>query len=190
MRILLIDNYDSFTWNLWQQVRSLGAACEVFKNDAISVKKIRGMRPDRIIISPGPGSPKDAGISCGVIRSLGSAIPIFGVCLGHQCIGSVFGGEDFVSHAPTVMHGKTSVIIHNSESIFKDIPSPFLAARYHSLIVRDVPEDFQLLAWTKEKSIMAMRHKTFPIVGVQFHPESFLTEHGDILMRNFLFEQW
>ena len=190
MKVLLIDNYDSFTWNLWQLISSLGADCVVHPHDRVSLDDIAALRADRIVISPGPGTPADAGVSCDVIRRFGPTIPILGVCLGHQCIASVFAGPLSVTHASKVMHGKTSAIFHNEKSIFHGLPSPFSAARYHSLIVEELPADFELLAWTgtskRRDVIMGMRHKNFPIVGVQFHPVSFLTEHGEKLMQKFL----
>ncbi len=190
MKVLLIDNYDSFTWNLWQLISALGADCVVHPHDRISLDEVAALRPDRIVISPGPGTPADAGISCDVIRRFGSTIPILGVCLGHQCVAAVFGGLSSVTHAPTVMHGKTSAVFHDQKSVFRGLPSPFSAARYHSLVVETLPSDFELLAWTGTQKnpdvLMGMRHKNLPIVGVQFHPESFLTEHGEKLMKNFL----
>lgn len=204
MRTLLIDNTDSFTWNLAQQIRSLGALCDVVGNTDITVQDIRTMHPDRIILSPGPGSPEDAGVSLDILRELSREIPILGVCLGHQCMAHVFGGSRYVGHAKKVMHGKTSLISHAGKSLFQGIPSPFPAARYHSLIVKKLPSDFELLAWTTSppspigggaggggnREIMAMKHKTLPLFGVQFHPESFLTKHGEKLMHNFLTGRW
>lgn len=191
MRTLLIDNTDSFTWNLAQQIRSLGVTCEVIGNADITVEEIRKMNPDRIVLSPGPGSPEDAGVSLGILRELSSEMPILGVCLGHQCMAHIFGVPRYVGHAKSVMHGKTSLISHTGKSLFQGIPSPFPAARYHSLIVKKLPNDFELLAWTgAEKEIMAMKHTELPIFGVQFHPESFLTKHGEKLMNNFLTGKW
>lgn len=189
MRVLLIDNTDSFTWNLAQQIRALGAACDVVGNTAITIREIQKLKPDHIVLSPGPGSPESAGVSLDILRELSGSVPILGVCLGHQCMAHVFGGRHYVGHAAEVMHGKTSKIFHTGTSIFQRIPSPFLAARYHSLIVKKLPEDFELLAWTgsgTEREIMAMKHRTLPLFGVQFHPESFLTKHGEKLMKNFL----
>lgn len=189
MTTLLIDNTDSFTWNLAQQIRALGAECNVVGNTAITIPEIQKMKPDRIVLSPGPGSPESAGVSLDILRELSGTVPILGVCLGHQCMAHVFGGKSFVSHAAQVMHGKTSDIRHTGKSIFQRIPSPFLAARYHSLIVKKLPKDFELLAWTGSgdtKEIMAMKHRTLPLFGVQFHPESFLTKYGEKLMKNFL----
>ena len=184
--ILMIDNYDSFTYNLVQYLGEMGEELRVFRNDAIGVAEIRKLRPGRIVISPGPGSPKDAGVSNEVIQALGSKIPILGVCLGHQCIGEVFGGR--VIGAKRLMHGKTSQIYHNGKGIFKTIDNPFVATRYHSLLVerKGLPSDLEITAETKEKEIMGLRHKKFPIYGVQFHPESILTQSGKQILRNFL----
>lgn len=184
--ILVIDNYDSFTYNLVQYFGELGAELVVRRNDEIDVAGAQALHPTRICISPGPGTPKEAGISSAVIRELGPHIPTLGVCLGHQCIGEVFGGE--VIRAERLMHGKTSPICHNSEGVFMGLPNPFQATRYHSLIVKreSLPECLKITAETAEKEIMGMRHRVFPIHGVQFHPESILTEHGKILIKNFL----
>lgn len=193
MNVLLIDNIDSFTWNLAQQIQALGASCVVVRHDEISIEEIRKKNPDRIVISPGPGSPKDAKISLDVLRELSGCIPILGVCLGHQCMAHVFGGASFVGHAPSPMHGKTSEVQHQGDGLFKRIPSPFTVARYHSLIVKKLPKDFVLTAWSKEggkKIIMGMRHEKKPLFGVQFHPESFMTEYGSLLIQNFLLGQW
>ncbi len=188
MRVLLIDNYDSFTWNLFQLLRSCGVACNVRTHDSVTIEEIRLMKPDRIVISPGPGAPRDAGISCEVVRAFAGKIPILGVCLGHQCIAEVFGTR--VIHAPNVMHGKTSEIFHTGSGLFRGIPSPFPAARYHSLIVDRVPQEFSLTAWTgtatNQGLIMGITHTTLPIFGIQFHPESFLTSNGEKLIKNFL----
>jgi len=189
VRALLIDNTDSFTWNLAQQIRALGAECDVVGNTAITVREIQKIKPDRIVLSPGPGRPESAGVSLDILRELSGSVPILGVCLGHQCMAHVFGGKSYVGHAVQVMHGKTSNIRHTGKSIFQRIPSPFVAARYHSLIVKKLPKDFELLAWTssgKDEEIMAMEHARLPLFGVQFHPESFLTKHGETLMKNFL----
>ena len=151
------------------------------------------MKPDRIVLSPGPGGPEEAGVSLDILRELAGSVPILGVCLGHQCMAYVFGGKSYVGHAAQVMHGKTSKIRHTGKGIFQRIPSPFLAARYHSLIVKKLPKNFELLAWTgsgKKADIMAMKHTTLPLFGVQFHPESFLTDHGALLMKNFLRGPW
>ncbi len=193
MRVLLIDNTDSFTWNLAQQIQALGAECQVVGNTQMTVSEIAHTKPDRIVLSPGPGRPESAGVSLDILRTLADTVPILGVCLGHQCIAHVCGGKTFVGPAPEVMHGKTSQIRHTQTSIFQGVPSPFSAARYHSLIVKKLPKDFDLLAWTssgEQREIMAMQHKIHPIIGVQFHPESFLTNCGDMIMNNFLLGRW
>lgn len=184
--LLVIDNYDSFTYNLVQYFGELGAEMEVYRNDRITLDEIREKSPGRICISPGPGKPSEAGISEEVIRTFGSTIPLFGVCLGHQCIGEVFGGE--VVRADRLMHGKTSPMLHNGECLFKGIESPFEATRYHSLIVKreTLPDCLEITAETAEGEIMGLRHKEFPIYGVQFHPESILTTSGKTILRNFL----
>ncbi len=184
--LLVIDNYDSFTYNLVQYFGELGAEMEIYRNDQITIEEIREKNPDKICISPGPATPKEAGISCDVIREFGETIPIFGVCLGHQCIGEVFGGD--VVRADRLMHGKTSPVLHHKDGVFKDIDSPFEATRYHSLIVKrdTLPDCLEITAETAEKEIMGLRHKTFPIYGVQFHPESILTASGKKLLKNFL----
>ena len=182
----MIDNYDSFTYNLVQYLGEMGQELKVYRNDAITVAGIKKLKPSRIVISPGPGSPKDAGVSKEVIKILGQRIPVLGVCLGHQCIGEVFGGK--VVGAKRLMHGKTSQIFHDGKGIFKNIDNPFTATRYHSLLVekKGLPKDLEITAETKEKEIMGLRHKKFPIVGVQFHPESILTQSGKEILRNFL----
>jgi len=187
--ILMIDNYDSFTYNLVQYLGELGQRLLVFRNDEVTLNHVERLRPKWIVISPGPGSPKDAGISCDLIRTFGERIPILGVCLGHQCIGEVYGGK--VVQAKRLMHGKTSPIHHKGTTIFKGIPNPFSATRYHSLIVRreGLPSCLEVTAWTEdyeEPEIMALKHKRYPIWGVQFHPESILTEPGKKLLENFL----
>ncbi|MEE9500384.1 MAG: aminodeoxychorismate/anthranilate synthase component II [Candidatus Omnitrophota bacterium] len=184
--ILVIDNYDSFTYNLVQYLGELGEEPLVFRNDGITPGKIKRMRPARIIISPGPGTPRDAGISSEVIREFSGRIPILGVCLGHQCIGEVFGGR--VIRASRIMHGKTSMIHHNRKTIFKGVKNPFRATRYHSLIVErsSLPKILEIIAQTKQKEIMGMRHKKHPTYGVQFHPESILTSEGKKILKNFL----
>jgi anthranilate synthase/aminodeoxychorismate synthase-like glutamine amidotransferase len=184
--ILVIDNYDSFTYNLVQYLGEMGQELKVVRNDEIGLQEIKKMKPARIVISPGPGSPKDAGISNDIIRVLGSQIPILGVCLGHQCIGEVFGGK--VVGAPRLMHGKTSPIYHGGTGVFKGLDNPFTATRYHSLIVerKSMPTALKITAETKEKEIMGLEHKKFPVFGVQFHPESILTQGGKDLLRNFL----
>ncbi len=184
--ILIIDNYDSFTYNLVQYLGQLQKNLKVFRNDKISVKKIKQLSPAKIVISPGPGRPENAGISCELIDRLKGKIPILGVCLGHQAIGYVFGGE--IIQAKKIMHGKTSLIYHNKKEIFKDIQSPFEATRYHSLVVerKTLPDVLEITAQTKDKEIMGLKHKEFPIWGVQFHPESILTKVGLRLLKNFL----
>lgn len=183
---LLIDNYDSFTYNLAQLVAALGEEVMVVQHDTVSITDIEAMRPDRIIISPGPGRPEDSGISMDVIKHFYMRLPILGVCLGHQCIGQLFGAK--IVHAPRVMHGKTSRIEHVQEGLFEGMETPFVAARYHSLVVDACPDNFIITAWTNdsEKVIMAMRHKMYPLYGIQFHPESFMTPYGMQIMRNFL----
>ncbi len=184
--ILMIDNYDSFTYNLVQYLGELGEELAVFRNDEITVKQVKQLKPTGIVISPGPGSPKDAGISNELIKTFAGEIPILGVCLGHQCIGEVFGGE--VVRAGRLMHGKTSPIHHDNEGIFQNLPNPFDATRYHSLLVRreGFPKVLKITAWTHEGEIMGLRHVRDPVYGVQFHPESILTKAGKDLLRNFL----
>ncbi|MDD4939381.1 MAG: aminodeoxychorismate/anthranilate synthase component II [Candidatus Omnitrophica bacterium] len=184
--ILMIDNYDSFTYNLVQYFGELGADIKVFRNDKITINKIRKLKPKKIVISPGPGRPENAGISCGVIREFSGKIPILGVCLGHQAVGYVYGGR--IVGAKRLMHGKTSMIYHDRKTIFRGIPCPFEATRYHSLLVekRTLPECLQIIAWTKEDEIMALKHKDQPVWGVQFHPESILTRSGKAILSNFL----
>ncbi len=185
--LLMIDNYDSFTYNLVQYLGELGEEIEVFRNDKISIGEIEKLNPEVLVISPGPGTPQDAGISLEVIQHFTGKIPILGVCLGHQCIGESFGGR--IVSAPTLMHGKTSLIHHTGEVLYKDIPNPFEATRYHSLIIdRDsLPECLEINAWTAEQEIMGVRHKEEPLFGVQFHPESILTKEGKVLLNNFLY---
>ena len=184
--ILVIDNYDSFTYNLVQYLGEMGQDLKVVRNDAIKLPAIKKMKPSRVVISPGPGKPKDAGISNDILRFLGPKTPVLGVCLGHQCIGEVFGGK--VIGAPRLMHGKTSPILHQGTGLFKGLSNPFIATRYHSLIVerKSLPAVLSITAETKEKEIMGLQHKKFPIFGVQFHPESILTQGGKELLRNFL----
>ncbi len=184
--ILVIDNYDSFTYNLVQYLGALGEVIKVFRNDKISIDKIKQLGPKRIVISPGPGRPEDAGISCAVIKKFAGKIPILGVCLGHQCIGFVFGGR--IVNAKKLMHGKTSLIYHDGMTIFKGIPNPFEATRYHSLIVKkkSLPVCLKVNARTKEGEVMGFKHKEFPVWGVQFHPESILTVYGKNILANFL----
>jgi anthranilate synthase/aminodeoxychorismate synthase-like glutamine amidotransferase len=185
-RILMIDNYDSFTYNLVQYLGELGQELLVYRNDKITLEQVKRLKPDRIVISPGPGSPKDAGVSRQIIEQLGPKIPLLGVCLGHQCIGDVFGGV--VERNWRLMHGKTSMIHHNKQGLFRGLPNPFEATRYHSLVVRrkGFPSVLEITAETKEKEIMGLKHKTYPIHGVQFHPESILTKSGMHLLKNFL----
>jgi para-aminobenzoate synthetase component 2 len=184
--ILMIDNYDSFTYNLVQYLGELGAETVVKRNDEITLEEIKKLSPERIIISPGPGIPKDAGISMDVIKTFGPKTPILGVCLGHQAIGEAYGGE--VVRAGRIMHGKTSEILHDGKGVFEGLKSPFTATRYHSLIIKreSIPNCLKICAWTKEEEIMGVRHKEFNVHGVQFHPESILTEDGKKLLLNFL----
>jgi anthranilate synthase component 2 len=185
--VLVLDNYDSFTYNLVQYLGELGATVTVERNDAVTVAGIMKSKPDRIVISPGPGRPEDAGVTMAVIRQLGPQVPIFGVCLGHQAIGAVFGGS--VVRASVPMHGKTSTIEHNGRGVFTGLTAPFVASRYHSLIVADegLPSDLEVTARTREDGvIMGLRHRTWPVCGVQFHPESILTDEGRKILRNFL----
>jgi len=185
-KILIVDNYDSFTYNLVQYFGVLGCEVIVKRNDEITVAEAEALAPDRICISPGPGRPENAGISNEMIRALGRGTPILGVCLGHQCIGAVFGAE--IVSAPRLMHGKTSPVRHRGAGVFKDLPNPFEATRYHSLIVdrESLPDCLQITAETSEGEIMGLQHREFPIHGVQFHPESILTGEGMALLRNFL----
>jgi anthranilate synthase/aminodeoxychorismate synthase-like glutamine amidotransferase len=188
--VFILDNYDSFTYNLVQYVGELGAKVEVRRNDQTTLSEIENMRPERILISPGPCTPQDAGISIDLIRHFAGKVAILGVCLGHQAIGAAFGGR--VVRAPFLMHGKTSVITHDGKTIFRGLPAPMTATRYHSLIVEEksLPSDLQVSAWTAERdgthTIMGLRHKKFAIEGVQFHPESVLTDAGKRLVENFL----
>ncbi|MEW6088606.1 MAG: aminodeoxychorismate/anthranilate synthase component II [bacterium] len=185
--LLMIDNYDSFTYNLVQYLGELGEDVKVFRNDKITTPEIESLKPDRIVISPGPCTPKEAGISNDVIKTFAGRIPILGVCLGHQCIGYCFGGQ--VVLAERLMHGKTSLIHHDGKTIFEGLENPFTATRYHSLIVKreTLPGHFEISAWTKEGEIMGIRHKEIPYLeGVQFHPESILTTEGKKLLKNFI----
>jgi len=184
--ILVIDNYDSFTYNLVQYLGELGAELAVFRNDKIAVDRIRKMKPSKILISPGPGEPRNAGISEEVIRKFAGSVPILGVCLGHQAIGEVFGGK--IVRARSIMHGKTSAIYHDGTGIFKGVKDPFDATRYHSLVVerKSFPKDLVITARTLDKEIMGLRHKKFQVYGVQFHPESILTGEGKKILQNFL----
>jgi anthranilate synthase/aminodeoxychorismate synthase-like glutamine amidotransferase len=185
MKVLLLDNYDSFTYNLAQYLGELGHAPAVHRNDEVSLGEVETMNPDRIVISPGPGRPEDAGISVEVIRRFGKRIPVFGVCLGHQGIGHAFGGD--VVRAPVLMHGKVSSIQHDGRGVFAGVSQPFVAGRYHSLIVSDPPPaELEVSARTDEGIIMGLRHRVWPVHGVQFHPESVLTGEGRKILRNFL----
>lgn len=187
--IVIIDNYDSFTYNIVQYLGELGEEIKVFRNDETTVKEVETLHPDRIVISPGPGTPLDAGISNDVIQTLGPRIPLLGVCLGEQCIGHVFGGK--VVRAPQLMHGKSAPVYHDNKTIFQGLSNPFEAGRYHSLIVEreSLPSELEVSAFTKEGDVMGLRHKTLPIEGVQFHPESILTPEGKQLLKNFLNRQ-
>lgn len=184
--ILMIDNYDSFTYNLVQYLGELGEKLEVYRNDKITISQIKDLKPKQIIISPGPGRPQDAGISEDVIKRFSGEIPILGVCLGHQAIGEAFGGE--ITRADRIMHGKTSMIYHNGRGIFKGIKNPFSATRYHSLIIKrdSLPSCLEIIAETKEKEIMGVKHKEYGVWGVQFHPESILTKEGKKILANFI----
>ncbi|MCA9882347.1 MAG: aminodeoxychorismate/anthranilate synthase component II [Anaerolineae bacterium] len=184
--ILVIDNYDSFTYNIVQLMGELGADIKVVRNDQVSVEDVRQMQPDQIIISPGPGYPRDAGISRDVIAELGPSIPILGVCLGHQCIGEVYGGV--VSHAQSLMHGKTSMVYHKLDDLYIGVPSPFEATRYHSLVIKEetMPDCLYTTSFTEDGEIMGVRHREYPVMGVQFHPESILTGFGKRILQNFL----
>ena len=183
--ILMIDNYDSFTYNLVQYLGEMGQQLKVFRNDKITVEQIEEMRPDRIVISPGPCTPNEAGISVAVIKHFAGKVPILGVCLGHQCVGAAFGGE--IVRAPRLMHGKTSMIHHDGEGVFTGLPNPFEATRYHSLMIRreTIPDCLRITAETDQREMMGVRHKEYPIEGVQFHPESILTVEGKKLLANF-----
>ena len=189
--LLMIDNYDSFTYNLVQYLQTLGAEVKVVRNDAMSVDEIAAQKPERIVISPGPCTPNEAGVSLELIQRLGPTTPILGVCLGHQSIGQVYGGT--VIRAGNIMHGKTSPIRHRGQGVFAGLPDPFEATRYHSLVVEkdSLPDCLEVTAWTEDEDgsvdeIMGLRHKTLPVEGVQFHPESILTQHGHDMLRNFL----
>jgi len=184
--ILVLDNYDSFTYNLVQYFGELGAELVVRRNDRTTIDEVEQLRPEKICISPGPGTPDDAGISNDLIRHFGPRIPVLGVCLGHQCIGQVYGGE--VVRADRIMHGKTSPILHEGDGVFRGLPIPFEATRYHSLIVRreTLPDELEVVAETSEHEIMGLRHRQHPVHGVQFHPESIMTGEGKKLLANFL----
>jgi len=184
--LLMIDNYDSFTYNLVQYLAEIGQEVEVFRNDKISIEEINKLNPQYIVISPGPCTPNEAGISLELIEAFKGKIPILGVCLGHQSIGQAFGGK--IVHAQTIMHGKTSKISHNNKGVFRGIKNPFIATRYHSLVVekQTLPNCFDITAWTDDNEIMGIKHKELAIEGVQFHPESILSEYGHDLLKNFL----
>ncbi len=184
--LLMIDNYDSFTYNLVQYFAELGVDVVVYRNDEISVEQIAKLNPDHLVISPGPCTPNEAGVSVAAIKAFSGKIPILGVCLGHQSIGQAFGGR--IIHAKQLMHGKTSPIHHHGNSVFTGLPSPFTATRYHSLVIErgTLPDCLEITAWTEDGEIMGVRHKTLPVHGVQFHPESILTEHGHAMLKNFL----
>ncbi|MFI5113554.1 MAG: anthranilate synthase component II [Terriglobales bacterium] len=188
--VFVLDNYDSFTYNLVQYLGELGAQVEVRRNDQVTVGEVEAMRPERIVVSPGPCTPQEAGISIELIRHFAGKVPLLGVCLGHQAIGAAFGGE--VVRAKNLMHGKTSQVEHDGRTIFRGLPSPMTATRYHSLIVAEdnLPDNLEVSAWTRDKDgtrvIMGLRHRKFPVEGVQFHPESVLTDEGKKLVKNFL----
>ena len=185
-RLVVIDNYDSFTYNLVQHLETLGATCDVILNDACDVGAIAARQPHGIVISPGPCTPDEAGVSLGTVMHLSGSVPILGVCLGHQSIGQAFGGR--VVRASRLMHGKTSPILHDGKTVFDGLPNPFTATRYHSLLVEreGLPDVLEVSAWTSEGEIMGLRHKTLPVEGVQFHPESILTDEGMALLKNWL----
>ncbi|MBI3378153.1 MAG: aminodeoxychorismate/anthranilate synthase component II [Nitrospirae bacterium] len=184
--LLMIDNYDSFTYNLVQHLGELGEDIKVFRNDKVTIEEIKELKPKSIVISPGPCTPKEAGVSVDVIKYFAGKIPILGVCLGHQAIGAAFGGD--IIRAPRLMHGKTSMIYHDGKTIYEGLPNPFEATRYHSLIIKKetLPSCLEITAWTEQDEIMGVRHKEFIVEGVQFHPESILTKVGKTLLKNFL----
>ncbi|HYF97175.1 MAG TPA: aminodeoxychorismate/anthranilate synthase component II [Patescibacteria group bacterium] len=182
--ILVIDNYDSFTYNLVQAIESLGYRTKVFANDQLALDEVKKMKPKKIVISPGPGTPEDAGISMDVIKNFYKKTPILGVCLGHQCMGAYFGAD--LIHAKKIMHGKTSVIRHNSKGLFQAMPNDFIVARYHSLAIDNIKPPLRVTAKSEDGTIMAIEHENYPVFGVQFHPESFLTSDGRTIIRNFL----
>ena len=184
--LLMIDNYDPFTYNLVQYFSELGEEVVVFRNDEITLDKIVDLKPERIVISPGPCTPNEAGVSLSVVDNFSGKIPVLGVCLGHQSIGQAFGGK--IVHAKQLMHGKTSPVFHHNTGVFQGLPNPFIATRYHSLVVdrSTLPDCLEITAWTKDDEIMGIRHKSIAIEGVQFHPESILSEHGHQMLQNFL----
>ena len=182
--IIVIDNYDSFTYNLVQYLGEMGNELRVFRNDRVTVGEIEALKPSHVVISPGPGAPHDAGISEKVVQDLHKKIPILGVCLGHQAIGEVFGGK--IVRAPSLMHGKTSPILHDSKTVFRNLPQGFPATRYHSLVVTDIPACLEVSAQTKDGVVMGLRHREFPVEGIQFHPESIMTAVGKQLLANFM----
>ena len=184
--LLMIDNYDSFTYNLVQYLSEIGQEVKVYRNDRITIEEVNKLKPKYIVISPGPCTPNEAGISLELINSFKGKVPILGVCLGHQSIGQAFGGK--IIHAQTIMHGKTSQIFHENTGVFNGIKSPFTATRYHSLVIdkKSLPDCFDITAWTDDNEIMGIKHKDLPIEGVQFHPESILSEYGHDLLKNFL----
>ncbi|HAR69298.1 MAG TPA: aminodeoxychorismate/anthranilate synthase component II [Thermus scotoductus] len=191
MKVLVIDNYDSFTYNLVQYLGELGASPVVWRNDRFALEEVEALDPDRILISPGPCTPLEAGLSLPLIGRYAPRYPILGVCLGHQAIGMAFGGK--VVPAPVIMHGKVSEIHHDGTGIFRGLPNPFPATRYHSLVVEEVPEDLLVNAWVEKagkRTVMGFRHRQYPTHGVQFHPESYLTEAGKIILKNFLEDPW
>ncbi|ADW22866.1 MULTISPECIES: aminodeoxychorismate/anthranilate synthase component II [Thermus] len=191
MKVLVIDNYDSFTYNLVQYLGELGASPVVWRNDRFALEEVEALNPDRILISPGPCTPLEAGLSLPLIGRYAPRYPILGVCLGHQAIGMAFGGR--VVPAPVIMHGKVSEIHHDGTGILRGLPNPFPATRYHSLVVEEVPEDLLVNAWVEEagkRTVMGFRHRQYPTHGVQFHPESYLTEAGKIILKNFLEDPW
>ncbi|AFV76993.1 aminodeoxychorismate/anthranilate synthase component II [Thermus oshimai] len=191
MRVLVVDNYDSFTYNLVQYLGELGAEPIVWRNDRFELEAVEALNPDRILISPGPCTPLEAGLSVPLIKRYAPRYPILGVCLGHQAIGAAFGAE--VVPAPIVMHGKVSPIHHDGTGVFRGLESPFPATRYHSLVVRNLPEELLVNAWVEEaggRTVMGLRHRAYPVHGVQFHPESYLTEAGKLILKNFLEDPW
>jgi anthranilate synthase component II len=184
--LLMIDNYDSFTYNLVQYLGELGEDVRVFRNDEITLEEVEQLKPERIVVSPGPCTPNEAGISVPLIQRFSGRLPVLGVCLGHQSIGQAFGGR--IVHAQTLMHGKTSPVRHQDRGVFRGLPNPLVATRYHSLVIEraSLPDCLEVTAWTDDGEIMGVRHKSLPVEGVQFHPESILTEHGHALLANFL----